>query len=164
MESRITITPSRQEFRADVIQRYTERDSRLLWFSTDPTAAPPQACLLVTANRRPSSSSSESNFTVELNGQENFRTGPAIETIDASPRILKLRFRRGNGIHPGYVDASRGRIIRELAVRFHLAPRNAAYLKALVEIARYDGCRVRFRSAHGQAPPIPFTPIATVRP
>jgi hypothetical protein len=123
----MTITRSRQEFEASVIQRYTERSSRLLWFSTDPKAETSQACLFINAVRMSVHAVNEWNFDIELNGQENFQAGREIERIDASAERLKVRFRRGHGIYPGDVGESQSRKVLELVVRFHLAPRNAMY-------------------------------------
>jgi hypothetical protein len=156
-------TRSRQEFYAAVIQKYTEPASRLLWFSTDPKVAPPQVCLLLTAARRPVGSSKEWKLEVELNGQENFRTGKEVELIEASHKLLRVLFRRGHGVHPGRVDASESRKVREIVVRFNLAPRNLAYLKTMVEIARHDRCQIRFRTARPEKA-ARFTRVALVRP
>jgi len=98
---------------------------------------------------------------IELNGQENFRTGAQVQLVEVSPLSLRLR---GHGVHSGYVDAPESRKVREIAVRFTLAPRNFEYLRALVDIGRHDGCHVRVRRRARSIQPKRFTPVVVVRP
>jgi hypothetical protein len=132
-----------QEFRADVIQRWTDEHSRLLWFSTDPKKAPPQVCLLITSVRGDRGKGCA--LELELNGQENSRNGLEVAVLEASRTMLLIGFRRGYGVHPGYVDASEARTVLGVKVRFALSDRDFAYLADLLSSARQDGCTVRCR-------------------
>jgi hypothetical protein len=102
------------------------------------------------------------NVEVELNGQENFRTGRDLELIQASPQSLRFVYRRGHGVHPGHVDDSQGRTVREVVVRYNLRARDFAYLCALVQMTEHDGCGVRI-SSRREADRGAFTPVVYVR-
>ena len=150
----------RQEFRADVIQKWGDEGSRLLWFSTDPKKAPPQVCLLISSvDKRPRA---QCALELELNGQENCRNGLEVASLEASRTMLRVRFRRGFGVLPGCVDGSEEPPVSEVLVRFALADMDYAFLVALLEAGRQDGCKVGCRP--GGKPRRTPTPVAVVPP
>jgi hypothetical protein len=134
----------RQEFRAAVIQRWGEGDARLMWFSTDPGTAPPQICLLL-ASVEGRGRAGHAAIELELNDQDNSRNGLEVSSLEASRTMLRIRFKRGFGVRPGYVDALEDHPVAEILVRFALAEGDYAYLAALLAAAREDGCMVRCR-------------------
>ncbi len=143
-----------------MIQRWGDEGSRLLWFSTDPKKAPPQVCLLISSvDKMPRAGCA---LELELNGQENCRNGLEVASLEASRSMLRVRFRRGCGVLPGYVDASEEPPVLEVLVRFGLADPDYDYLAALLEAARQDGCIVRCR--RGAKPKVTLVRVAAVPP
>ena len=132
-----------QEFDAKIVQRPFHADERILWFSTDLKTAPPQVCLLLASS--PTPEADHPAFFLELNDQTNGRDASDIERIDASRTKLRVVFKRGKGVYPGYVNHLRPRRVRYLVVTFCLRESIFKRLKMLLEGARRDGCLVRVR-------------------
>jgi hypothetical protein len=131
-----------------------------MWFSTDPKKAPPQVCLLIASvEAKPRTGCA---LELELNGQQNSSNGLEVASLEATRTMLRVRFRRGFGVFPGYVDASEESAVPEVLVRFALTDADFEYMAALLEAARQDGCRVRCRP--GGTPRMSPTRVAVVPP
>jgi hypothetical protein len=101
---------------------------------------------------------------IELNNEENLRTGADIEVIEASPTLLTVLFRRGKGFSPGFVDAPKPRKVRKLLVHYSLSGRDLGFLRSLLAVARHDGCQVRLGREAGVRRHSKHTRVVTVRP
>ena len=121
---------SEQRFIATVIQRYSEGDGHLFWFSTKVT--PPQVCFLVSSGIG-GIKKRLAGFETELNGQHNFRTAADVELVEVSPTHLRVRYMKGVGVTPGHVDAAQRGTVRDVEVTFHLGAQD--YLRLLLLLA-----------------------------